>query len=76
VTFELNDDGLIVRASAPSRGYAEKRRTTPRPWHGRFWDYQRVGDHFIPVQGEVAWTLDAGEFTYWRGRILPRPALD
>ena len=70
VTFDLDEDGRIVRAGAPSRAYAEKGGTTARPWHGRFWDYQRVGGRFIPIQGEVAWTLDAGDFVYWRGRIL------
>jgi hypothetical protein len=70
VTFELDDDGLIGRASAPSRAYAEKGHTTARPWHGRFWDYQRVEGYLIPMQAEVAWGLDAGDFVYWRGRIL------
>ena len=70
VTFELDNDGLIVRGGAPSRVYVEKGRTTARPWHGRFWDYERIGDRLIPIQGEVAWTLDAGDFVYWRGRVL------
>jgi hypothetical protein len=69
-TFGLDSNGLIVRGSAPSRVYVEKGRTSARPWHGRFWDYQRVGDRFIPVRGEVAWTLDAGDLVHWRGRIL------
>ena len=71
VTFDLDDNGLIVRISAPSRAYAEKDgRMTAHPWHGRFWDYQHMGGRFIPIQGEVAWALDTSEFVYWRGRIL------
>jgi len=70
VTFALDENGLIARASAASRLYVEKGQTTARPWHGRFWDYQQMGDRMLPMQGEVAWTLDAGEFVYWRGRIL------
>jgi len=63
VTFELDEDGLIARASAPTRVYAEKNgRMTKHPWHGRFWDYQRTGDRLMPMQGEVAWALDAGGF--------------
>jgi hypothetical protein len=31
VTFELDDSGLIVCASAPSRAYAEKGRATTHP---------------------------------------------
>jgi hypothetical protein len=71
VTFDLDDNGLIVRAGARSRPYAEKDgRMTAHPWRGRFWDYQPMGDRLIPTQGEVAWVLDAGDFVYWRGRIL------
>lgn len=70
VTFDLDDQGLIVRASAPSRLYAEKGRMTAHPWHGRFWDYKPIGGRLIPCQGEVAWDLDSGEFIYWRGRVL------
>jgi hypothetical protein len=71
VTFELDDEGLIVRASAPSRVYREANgRTSERPWQGRFWDYQHIKERFMPAQAEVAWRLDAGDFVYWRGRIL------
>jgi len=70
VTLTLDENGLIAHASALSRLYVEKGRTTARPWHGRFWDYQRLDDRLIPMQAEVAWTLDAGEFVYWRRRIL------
>ena len=35
VTFELDEDGLIARDSAPSRIYAEANgRTSERPWRG------------------------------------------
>lgn len=64
VTFDLDRDGLVARASAPSRLYAEKGRMTPHPRHGRFWDYQQLGGRLIPIQGEIAWTLDTGEFIY------------
>ena len=71
VTLELEEHGLVVRMSAPSRTYAEKDgRTARHPWRGRFWDYQSIGGRFIPLQGEVAWVLEAGDFVYWRGRIL------
>lgn len=71
VKFELNSDGLIARGGAPARAYAEKGgRVTMHPWRGRLWDYQHVGGRLMPMQGEVAWALDAGDFVYWRGRIL------
>ncbi|NDQ56847.1 MAG: hypothetical protein GZ088_07225 [Acidipila sp.] len=72
VTFKLDGNGLITTASAPSRMYANKGGTmTPRPWHGRFWDYQNANGRLIPCQAEVTWTLDEGEFIYWRARIIP-----
>jgi hypothetical protein len=67
VTFVLDDDGLIVIASAPSRIYLSENGPIARPWHGRFWDYRRAEGRLIPMQAEVAWSLDAGEFVYWRG---------
>ncbi len=67
VTFDLDERGLVVRASAPSRIYSAKGGATARPWHGRFWDYQHIGGRFMPLQGEVAWVLDTGDFVYWRG---------
>ena len=70
MTFVLDDNGLVARASAPSRVFVDKGRTTAKPWNGRFWDYQPMGGRLIPLQGEVAWALDAGDFVYWRGRIL------
>ncbi|MEO6873690.1 MAG: DUF6544 family protein [Opitutaceae bacterium] len=71
VTLDLDDRGLVIRISTPSRIYAEKKgRITRHPWRGRFWDYQSIGGRFIPRQGEVAWVLDTGDFIYWRGRIL------
>lgn len=71
VTFDLDDKGLVTRASAPSRLYVDKKgNKSTRPWQGRFWDYQRLEGRLIPGQGEVAWVLDSGEFVYWRGRIL------
>ena len=71
ITFTLGDDGLIAAASAVSRPYAEKDgSTTERPWHGRFWDYQTVLGRLIPMQAEVAWGMDKGDFIYWRGKML------
>jgi len=70
VTFQLDEQGLVVRMSAPSRTYGAGAKAERRPWHGRFWDYQSIGGRFLPCSGEVSWVLDAGDFTYWRGRLL------
>ena len=71
ITFKLGDDGLIATASAPSRPYGTSAANmTEHPWHGRFWDYQTVEGRTVPMQAEVAWEFDTGEFTYWRGKML------
>ncbi len=70
ITFTLGDDGLIASAKAPSRPYAEKDGSkTEHPWQGCFWDYQAVQGRTIPMQAEVAWVLDIGEFIYFRGKM-------
>jgi hypothetical protein len=69
VTFLLDETGLIASISAPSRVYAQGASSERRPWHGRFWDYRTIDGYLIPFQGEVGWTLDAGEFVYWRGAL-------
>lgn len=70
VTLHLDGSGVVTRASAVSRLYVDKGRTTSYPWHGRFWDYQTMGGRLMPLQAEVAWGLDAGDFVYWRGHLL------
>ena len=71
VTLNLDERGLVIGMSAPSRIYAEKKgQTTRHPWRGRFWDYQPLGGRLLPRQAEVAWDLKAGEFIYWRGCLV------
>ena len=69
ITFLLDADGLIESMSAPSRMYATKGGMIPLPWHGRFWEYERMDGRLIPKRGEVAWTLAGKEFVYWRGAL-------
>jgi hypothetical protein len=38
------------------------------PFVGTFGDYAEVGGMRIPREGEVAWLLPGGPFSYWRGR--------
>jgi hypothetical protein len=70
ITFVLGDDGLILTASTKSRIYSSKDGPVARPWHGRFWDYQRADGRLVPMQAEAVWTLDGEEFVYWRGHIF------
>ena len=70
ITFQLGEDGLIKAASAASRPYGTKAGSiTEYPWHGRFWDYQTVQGRKVPMQSEVAWGMDKGDFIYWRGKL-------
>ncbi len=69
ITFTLGADGLVEAASAAARICIEGGRRVERPWRGRFWDYRRMAHRLVPIQGEVAWVRDEGEFVYWRGRI-------
>ena len=68
ITFELGADGLIAAARAASRDYASNDGPIALPWHGRFWNYSRIDGRLIPEDAEVAYTLDTGDFIYWRGR--------
>ena len=46
-------------------------RGVPTPFQARFrGGYRRVGGMMVPVEGEVAWVLPEGPFTYWRGRPI------
>ena len=69
VTLELNEAGLIEKSGAEARPRLENGTYVPRPWHGRFWNYARVGDRMVPTSGEVAWTIGETDFVYWRGQI-------
>ena len=66
IVFGLDAGGLIETARAASRAFGADKRY---PWHGRFWDYQAVGGRSIPMQGEVAWSIDGADFVYWRGKL-------
>ena len=71
ITFQLGEDGLIKTASAASRPYGTKAGSiTEHPWHGRFWDYQTIQGRTMPMQAEIAWVLEKGDFIYWRGKML------
>ena len=43
-------------------------KVVPTPWQGRYWNYEERGGMRVPLDGEVAWLLPAGEKPYWRGR--------
>lgn len=67
--FTFNEAGLIDTVHAESRGRTVAGDTVPTPWQGRFWRYEKRNGMSVPLEGEVAWLLPAGEKPYWRGRI-------
>jgi hypothetical protein len=41
----------------------------PAPWRGRFSDYRRHNDRWLPFAAEVGWEIDGKEDVYWQGRV-------
>jgi hypothetical protein len=69
VTLSLDSDGRIAGAFAPDRPRSATAPILPTPWRGRFSDYRRHGNLWLPFAGEVAWEIDGKETVYWQGRI-------
>jgi hypothetical protein len=69
VRLEFDDSGDIVRAFADSRPHLEGKAIVPRPWGGKFSDYEVIGGIRVPSRAEVRWELPDGPFTYWRGAV-------
>ncbi|MEO5755251.1 MAG: DUF6544 family protein [Mesorhizobium sp.] len=69
VTLSLDSDGRIAGAFAPDRPRSATAPILPTPWRGRFSDYHRQGDMWLPFSGEVAWEIDGNETVYWQGQI-------
>lgn len=70
VQLELDDEGRIGSIFAHDRPYAEGKETDERPWSGRFLDYRRHADRWLPFAAEVGWTVDGQVSNYWRGTLL------
>jgi hypothetical protein len=69
VVLSLDSQGRIAGAFAPDRPRSAKAPFLPTPWRGRFTDYRRHNDMWIPFAGEVGWQIDGKEDLYWQGRI-------
>ncbi len=70
VILSLDGEGRIGGAFALDRPRSATAPTLPTPWRGRFSDYRRHCDHWIPFAGEVAWEFDGREHTYWQGQLV------
>ncbi len=69
VMLSLNSDGRISGAFAPDRPRSATEPLLPTPWRGRFSDYRRHANLWLPFAGEVAWEIDGKENRYWQCRI-------
>lgn len=69
VLLSLDSDGRIVGGFAPDRPRSASAPYLPTPWRGRFSDYRRHCNRWLPFAGEVAWEIDGKEVCYWQGRI-------
>ena len=47
----------------------EHKRLVLRPWIGRWDDYREINGFRIPMKADAAYTLEAGEFSYFRGEV-------
>lgn len=69
VDLEVDEEGRIVTVRAEDRPREVDGVFVETPWVGSFRDWQEVGGLVVPMEGEVAWELPEGRFTYWRGRL-------
>lgn len=67
VRFGAND--LIESVRAEARGRLLRGKVVPTPWEVRWATYERRGGMYVPLEGEMAWLLADGPWTYWRGRV-------
>jgi len=69
VVLSLDSDGRLSGGFAPDRPRSATVPILPTPWRGRFSDYRRHNDRWLPFAGEVAWEIDGEEIVYWQGKI-------
>jgi hypothetical protein len=68
--FRFGGEGEILGTYTPARYRDVNGEPEPTPWAGSFRSYARVGGVRVPREGEVAWLLPEGRFSYWRGEIV------
>jgi hypothetical protein len=69
VFLSLDGDGRIAAMFAPDRPRSVAASFVLTPWHGRFFDYRRHNDVWIPFAGEVAWEIAGKNVIAWQGRL-------
>lgn len=69
LVFQFDSDGLISSVRSEGRYRSVGGVNVLTPWQGRYWNYEERDGMLIPLDGEVAWLLEAGPKPYWRGHI-------
>ena len=69
VMLSLDSQGRIAGIFAPDRPRTMKSGFVPTPWRGRFSDYRRHENRWLPFSGEVGWEIDGQYVVCWEGRI-------
>jgi hypothetical protein len=69
VMLSLDSEGRIAGGFALDRPRSATAPILPTPWYGRFSDYRRHRDMWLPFAAEVAWEIDGKEDLYWQSRI-------
>lgn len=67
--FEFLASGAISAIYSPGRYLRRDGGYGLEPWRGRHEQYQRRSEMRVPTWGEVAWELEEGPVTVWRGRL-------
>lgn len=67
--FYFNRKNEVERVFAADRYREVNGAFEPTPWTGNFGNYQLRNGMLIPIDGEVAWNLPAGDLSYWRGHL-------
>ncbi len=69
VVLALDGEGRIAGAFAPDRARAAKPPYLLTPWRGRFSDYRRHQDMWLPFAAEVGWEIDGKLHLYYQGQL-------
>ncbi len=70
LVFHFNERNEIARVEGERSFTTDDGTSDYRPWVGYWRNYEERGGMLVPTEGEVAWVHpDAGEVSYWRGRM-------
>ncbi len=66
--FHIDEQGRCTHFTT-ERYRLERKRQVLRAWTGRYDDYREMAGFRVPMKLEEAYTLEAGEFSYFRGEV-------